>query len=467
VNATAERRVRELSPAVVAEVRQSVRSVLENAEVFAAASEKKKKELAKGLVDLGLIAAGLMNDERKSDEKVKKRSKAVAAALSAGDQLGMQATKAAAGTLTGLRDAIDFPNYVGSLITGVFQAILNSSATQLGTLSDMVESVGVSAEDYASSVDDSEVARWLVGKFPRLLRPNEDGSGVDAAAGVDLQEHAAELQKVLGSEADGSDVDVLLESARRKMAQDKQTTLATMMQMGLQRIVVDEGRIHASMDLRVDAQSASAEAKAQRDDWRFNAGASGGFGNGIWSAQASASTSIGQVKSDAQMTNEQIGVRAGLRSSVDLAFRTDQVPLDRVASRSARVHLDNAARAVDVGGDKSILTPTPANFAAPSLDTSPQQGTQPSGQSQTPAPKQGGDAKKTQQPQQTTPPPKPRQQTTPPAQPPQQTTPPAQPPQQTTPPAQPPQQTTPPAQPPPQTDAQTPPAGVKSGTTGP
>src|SRR5262249_57503937 len=96
-----------------AEVGQSVRWVLENGEVFAAASEKKKKELAKGLVDLGLIAAGLMNDERKSDEKVKKRSKAVAAALSAGDQLGMQATKAAAGTLTGLRDAIDFPNYVG------------------------------------------------------------------------------------------------------------------------------------------------------------------------------------------------------------------------------------------------------------------------------------------------------------------------------------------------------------------
>src|SRR5262249_55881559 len=179
-----------------------------------------------------------------------------------------------------------------------------------------------------------------------------------------------------------------------KMAQDKQTTLATMMQMGLQRIVVDEGRIHASMDLRVDAQSASAEAKAQRDDWRFNAAASGGFGNGLWSAQASASTSIGQVKSDAQLTNEQIGVRAGLRSSVDLAFRTDQVPLDKVASRSARAHLDNAARSVDVGGDKSILTPIPSNFAAPSLDVTPQQASPPPGQQQTPAPKQSDDAKK-------------------------------------------------------------------------
>lgn len=368
MNAAAERAKAQLAPEVVDQVRLSVRDLLEKAPAYESANDEKRRDLARGLVDLGLVAAGLMDVERKSHEKL--RPRATARAEGAGDQLSMQATRAAAGTLTGLRDAIDFPTYVGSLITGVFQAILNSSTVQLGSLSDLVESVGVSADDYASSVDDSEVARWLVGKFPKLLKPGDSADTVDALPGVDLGEHAAELQRVLGAGADLSDPGSLIEVARAKMAQDKQATLATMIKMGLQRIVVDEGRIHASMDLRVDAQSGSDEAKASRSDWRVNAGASGSFGNGIWGASASASTSFGQVQSDSQLTSEQIAARAGLQSSVELAFRTDQVPIDKIASKSARAHLDKAARDVDVSG-AGILSPTPPGFAAPSVDSVP------------------------------------------------------------------------------------------------
>jgi hypothetical protein len=386
VSAAAERAISRLPPEVLDEVRLSVRDALEHAPAYASETEERRRELAKGLVDLGLVAAGLMDVERRSGEKLRNR-RTTARAQSAGDQLGMQATRAAAGTLTGLRDALDFPTYVGSLITGVFQAILNSSTVQLGSLSDLVDSVGVSADDYASSVDDTEVARWLVAKFPRLLKAGESSDSVEAAPGVDLEEHSQEIQRVLGADADLSDPATLLEAARLKMAKDKQTTLATMIQMGLQRIVVDEGRIHASMDLRVDAQSGSEEAKASRSDWRVNAGASGSFGNGIWGASASASTSVGQVHSDAQLTNEQIGARAGLRSSVELAFRTDQVPLDKVASRSARAHLDNAARAVDVGAkDGGILSPAPSNFTAPSVDTVPKTPDAPTAPTRQPSP---------------------------------------------------------------------------------
>jgi hypothetical protein len=371
VTAAAARAREALPPAVVDEVRRSVRGLLERAPAYAAAGDEAKQQLARGLVDLGLVAAGLMEEERKSEERLRARG-ALATAQAAGDQLSMRATQAAAGTLTRLRDAIDFPNYVGSLITGVFQAILNSSAQQLGSLSDLVQSVGVSAEDYEASVEDSEVARWLVAKFPRLLR-SADGSSVEAAAGADLSEHATELQAALGAAGDVTDPDALMEMGRKKMAADKQSVLATMMQMGLQRIVVDEGRIHASMDLRVDAASASHEARAERDDWRVNAGASGQFGNGMWGASASASTSIGQVKTDAQLTSEQIGASAGLRSSVELAFRTDQVPLDKVASRTARARLENAAHPVGEAGPTSVPPAAPANFAAPSLDV-PAQG---------------------------------------------------------------------------------------------
>jgi hypothetical protein len=358
------------SPEVLAEVRRTVRRTLESVPSWAQANPERRRALAQGMVDLGMAAAGLANEEHRASGRAASRRKGTrrARGLSAGDQLGLQATRAAAGALTAAKDAIDFPAYVSSLITGVFQAILTSSTVQIGSLGDLVDGVAKSAEDFEASVTDGEVAAWLTAKFPRLLVASE--GSVAAASGVDLSDHAQELSAGLGT-GDGddpSDPETLMDLGRAKMARDKQSTLATMMKLGLQRIVVDEGRIHASMDLRVDATSGSQEARAQRDDWRVNAGAQGGFNTGIWSASASASTSVGQVKSDAQLTNEQIGLRAGLRSSVDLAFRTDQVPIDKLASASARVHLERAARVPEDVSGASILPSMPSNFSAPSLD---------------------------------------------------------------------------------------------------
>lgn len=363
-----------VSPEVVASVRHSVRNVLEETPAFAHIDKNQQRLLAHKLVGLGVLAAGLIDQDQRLTERVAERrhQRGLASALSAGDQLGLQGVRGAAPALTQARDSIDFPNFVGSLITGVFNAILHSSSVQMGQLGELVDGVATSADDFAKSISDAEVAQWLIAKFPRLLRVTEDG--VDAVEGVDLSEHTPELASGLGASSgeDPTDPYTLMDLGRRKLARDKQSTLASMIQLGLQRIVVDQGRIHASMDLRVDAQSGSAEARAQRDDWRVNAGAQGSFTNGLWGASASASTSIGQVKSDAQLTNEQLGLRAGLRSSVDLAFRTDQVPIDKLASRNARVKLEQAARVpADVTSGGSLLAPAPSNFSAPSLDVPP------------------------------------------------------------------------------------------------
>src|SRR5262249_41275502 len=159
---------------------------------------------------------------------------------------------------------------VQSLITGVFQAILSSSTLQLGSLGDLLENVSASAEDFEATISDGEAAAYGAGKFKNILVV--DGSTLSARPAVDLMAHLRELKAGLGasedeiSGIDPEDLDgTLLPLIRRKMGKDKQSLLATMVSMGLQRIVVDEGRLHASMDLRVDATSASQQDKAQRD----------------------------------------------------------------------------------------------------------------------------------------------------------------------------------------------------------
>ena len=357
-------------------VRRSVRSTLEGSALYRAAAPEARRDLAKKLVNVAMIAATLLDEDRRLTEQAAlqraERRRPLAQAQSAGDQLGMQATRAAAGTLAAVRDTINFPVFVQSLITGVFQAILSSSVQQLGSLGEMLDGVSATADDFQGTISDAEVRQWLVGKFPSLFVV-ADG-GVALRPEVDLSTQTGTLRTGLSasddevSGIDGEDLEeTLMPLARRKMARDRQSLLATMVQMGLQRIVVDEGRIHASMDLRVDAQSGSTEERAQRDDYRINAAAAGSFSYGPWGASASASTSIGQVKSDQQYTNEQIGVRAGLRSSVDLAFRTEQVPLDRMADQHARVRIDANSRVpADVSGGQSILgaAPVPSSFNA-------------------------------------------------------------------------------------------------------
>jgi hypothetical protein len=437
-------------PDTLAAVRREVRRLCESSPGWQGAAPDERKRLAENLVNVSMMAADLMAVEQRATDGARAR-RPLAHAQAAGDQLGLQATRAAAGTLAAVRDSIDFPTFVTSLINGVFQAILSSSTSQVGAIGELLDNVSASADDFADTLSDEEVARWTVGKFPSLLQLQ--AQGIALKPGVDLADHLAELRAGLGPGSDASGVDgsdlegTLLPLCRAAMARNKQQVLASMVQMGLQRIVVDEGRIHASMDMRVDASSTSAEDKAQRDDWRVNAGASGSFGYGPWSASASASTSVGQVKSDHQLTSEQIGVRAGLRSSVDLAFRTEQVPLDTVADANQRVRIANNARVpADVSG-ASTLPGTPANFntigvdgvpATPAAPTGPSASDARAARDQSARLAQGG--QRQQQPQQ------PRAQpSSPPAQPPASSTP-SQPPASSTP-SQPPASSTP-SQPP-------------------
>jgi hypothetical protein len=288
----------------------------------------------------------------------------------------MQATNAAAGTLKATQEALAFPQYVQSLITGVFQAITSSGLQQLESLADLLENVSASSDSFAArNLKESDVADWAARRLPFLVR-GDDGK-LAVREGEDLTDQQAVIKDGLGlSDEEAGSIDegdlagTLLPLARRKMVRDRQAILATLTQMGLQRVVVDEGRLHASMDMRVDTRSLSEEDKASRSEFKINAGASANVGMGLWGASAYVNTSYATVESDRQNTKEEIALRAGLRSSVDLAFRTEQLPLDRMASPATRAKLD--ARALvpaDVSAGPGLLTPD--RIAAPTGEVGP------------------------------------------------------------------------------------------------
>lgn len=351
-------------------VRRSVRGVLDATPAFAKAAPKVRRDLARKMVTVAMMGTDLAAEEEIQRAKAVARFPAMTAAQEFGD-----ATRAAGRTFRELREAIDFPTYVQQLISGVFQAITQSNISQLTAIGEMLDAVSRTEDEFTSeNIRDGDVMAWAVGKFP-FMRIRE--GTLQVREGVDLTEHASEIAaqlRVSASEVSSLDESDLMGTLgpliRQRIGRERQQMLATMVQMGLQRVVVDEGRLHASMDMRVDTRSAQNTQQARREELDIDTGASAQVGMGMWGASAHLNVGYNKVQADSSSTNEEIATRAGLRSSVDLAFRTDQIPLDRMASRSQRARLEANARVptTDSQGEGSLLSSAPAAPALPSME---------------------------------------------------------------------------------------------------
>jgi hypothetical protein len=364
---------------VLIAVRQSVRDILERTPEYRKATTELRRAVAERLVKVSMMAADLLQEDRRLTEQVTQvrdaKPVALATAQAAGASFNPAAAKSAAGVLKATRDAIDFPAFVTSLINGVFQAITGSTLHQLERFADLLDNISAASDSFASTnVGDSEVRGWVMAKLGLFSR-GEDGE-IAVADGVTLSEHSTMLRETLEATAeevsaiDDSDLPgTLFPLARRKMGRERQAILGTMVQLGLQRVVVDEGRLHASMDMRVDTTSVAEQASQSRDDFSIGSDVSGSVGAGPWAVSARVSTNFSKVQADQQYSKEEMGLRAGLRSSVDLAFRTEQIPLDRLADQKARVKLDlKALVPANIGGESQLSKDsklTPAVISAP------------------------------------------------------------------------------------------------------
>jgi hypothetical protein len=352
-----------------AEVRRTVRGLLEESPGFAQAPPDLRRDVAHKLVGVGMMAADLLAaDAPAADAPADPPPLAQAAAFEAVNNAGK--------TIQDLRKALDFPTYVTSLISGVFQAITTSNINQITALSDMLDNISASQEEFSSSnIRERDVVQWAVQKFPFIK--SSDGVSLELGEVDDFNAKKPLIKSALSaSESEMAKIDegdlmgTLGPLVQRKIGRDRQQILATLVQMGLQRIVVDHGQLHASMDMRVDARSVAEQAAASKTSAYVDTGASASVGIGAWGASAHVNAGFSRVESDSQYSKEEMAARAGLRSSVDLAFRTEQVPLDRLADQKARVKIDASARVPASVSDGSLLSNERA-IAPPSVDLKP------------------------------------------------------------------------------------------------
>ena len=115
----------------------------------------------------------------------------------------------------GLTQEVDFPAFVSSLLKGVFDAVVNDSIEQMKAYGKLVAAVSKSIDKFADeNVSENEARDHLLKRFPPL--------------------HLATPVKKKPA-------------AIKRLATQRQQLLATMVLMGINRIVVTDGKIKATV----------------------------------------------------------------------------------------------------------------------------------------------------------------------------------------------------------------------------
>lgn len=248
-------------------------------------------------------------------------------------------------------DAIDFPGFVSELIQGVFQAVVDASIQQMEAFAELVANVSKSVDQFMKdNVSEDQARDYLVGQYPDHLQADLEAGKLAAKPEADT-DNAPDFLSDLGLPFDLGDIDdeeaeqQLVQAGRKRIAMDRQQMLATMVLMGLNRIVVTDGQIKASvvidlnseaMDKEIKTRESSFEYRKKTDDTTKSATVKPGF---LWFKPKTVSRNKLNIKTDtttkSSSTNEEERVRetelkAKLTGNVDLRFKSETFPLEKM-----------------------------------------------------------------------------------------------------------------------------------------
>jgi hypothetical protein len=350
VGAVAQQEARQPSPVV----RTAVRDLLSSSQAFQGLAPEERKAAAQAMVKVCQTAVSLMQEEAKADQEVKSgrtpsQPRGIAAAQSAGQQFSGVSASKVAGTTQAILNAVSFPRFVTDLINGVFRAMVDSNRQQMASYVDLIKNVAASLDGFSEmNLGQDQARQWLVDAFPGSFEIQggadadtapEDRADENASARVRLREGASmpseeALRAAFGlgpeeSAPSGDPETALMPFARRAIARQRQQVLSSMVMMGMQRIVIESGRISAAMRFHIDTRSTASDESGSK----FNIENQASVKANYWGVEMAMKNTIGYVSTQKQQSTEEMNTDLDLNSSVELVFKTDYLPLDRMAGK--------------------------------------------------------------------------------------------------------------------------------------
>jgi hypothetical protein len=418
------------------EVRQAVANLLTRSKAFNALSPDRKKEVAQATA---LVADYLAAPEGFAGNQLKNGVGMPAArALADGDppparestykdasaevdkigQDKFQASAAREGAQVAglLLKQVKFPTFVASLIEGVFHAIVKSSIEQMEAYTAMITSVAKSLKQFTDdNVTENQGRDHMVSKYPDLFEIGTDDMSDNPGPRLQLRDgvdESAALKRVNSMQfedgnvmksMDLSDENVekaLVMAARMQLAKQRQQMLASMVLMGINRIVITDGKISAkimydftSRDSMAKRHSAQAYDYARNQDGTVQTTLAGegtydSGGKTESSRDHSKDTNTDDYSADyyakgtykfenkpvmtamsaaSEASDAQLQTRVQLAGAVEVNFKSDYLPLDKMATPGMIAAIQGNSTPVDpnvVPSAKNTPAPTSASQTA-------------------------------------------------------------------------------------------------------
>jgi hypothetical protein len=282
------------------------------------------------------------------------------------------ATETLAARTGALADEIDFPAFVAGLVRGTFDAIVDATIRQMEEFANLVSAVARDVDAFTrENVSDTQARLWLAQQHPQDLAvdpPTEAGTEpvLQSRRAEDDEPPSWLADYGVGDQALTGEVieEQLVPAARRALGESRLKTLATMVLLGMNRVIVRDGRIAARVRFRATARdNVAVDYKVSQDPGGSGWGSRGA---GLYEGHQTMISTVGvNAQSDTDLKVELFG-------QVEINFASETVPLDRFVDSARMTLLQRNARWT--GQD---VTPAPAlpAPAAPAPATPPAEGT--------------------------------------------------------------------------------------------
>ncbi len=249
--------------------------------------------------------------------------------------------------------------------------MVDSSIRQMDAYADLVGAISKPLSQFRDENVTSNQARdWLVAQYPgdlALVRGESEPQVVargtadefgDPPSPAWLRDYGAEGQALSTELIE----EVLVPAARDRLAGDRMQTLATLVMMGMNRIVVRDGSITARLKFRASAADKTAVDYAVSDD-PASATPTGSWSTRGSTAYAAPVTKVSTVGVNAQTDTT---LNAELFGEVKINFASETIPLDRFVDDARRTLLERAAKPAQLAAP----APAPASLPAPAAPVS-------------------------------------------------------------------------------------------------
>ena len=239
------------------------------------------------------------------------------------------ATEAISRRMGAMVDEVDFPGFVAGLVHGTFDAIVDASIKQMESFSSLVSAVAKSLDQFTEeNVTNNQARDWLAQRYPgdvRLLLPDTE----HAEPRLEPREEGKLPVWLSAFDLDNEELtsdlleQTVLPQVRRKIGEQRQQMLATMVTLGMNRVAVRDGSITAKVMFRAAAQDSAKVGYATNSD----PASVGNWGERGSLSQGGASTMVSTLAVNAQ---SDASVKADLFGEVKLNFVSETLPLDRL-----------------------------------------------------------------------------------------------------------------------------------------